>query len=281
MSLHLSTPLQATTEGDFGFSVKRLDNRILAQSGGALVALDDFKVRGRPFPPHPHAGFAAVTYVFDDSEGGLRSADSLGNDISVGPGGIVWTHAGSGVLHHEVPSDRDRQLHGVQLFVNLSPSSKLTSAQTLWLDAPAVPEWHSERQDRVRIVVGEYRGILSPLHPPEAFTLLDVQLRADLAFDIEAAQRGCIYIESGRVEVAADAETRVLSAGQAIMVRGAGRVHVAAQPAARLLFLRSIAIDAPLVLHGPFIMNTQAQVADAIARYTRGEMGCLTPLPSE
>ena len=57
---------------------------------------DEFRVTGRPFPPHPHAGFSAVTYVLEDSEGKLRSRDSLGNDLVTGPGGIVWTQAGSG-----------------------------------------------------------------------------------------------------------------------------------------------------------------------------------------
>jgi redox-sensitive bicupin YhaK (pirin superfamily) len=81
---------------------------------------DEFRVTGRPFPPHPHAGFSAVTYVLEDSEGKLRSRDSLGNDLVTGPGGIVWTQAGSGLIHEELPADSNRELHAVQVFVNLS-----------------------------------------------------------------------------------------------------------------------------------------------------------------
>jgi redox-sensitive bicupin YhaK (pirin superfamily) len=91
-----------------------------------LAVLDDFRVGGLPFSPHPHAGFAAVTYVLEDSPGGVRSRASSGIDLVVGPGGIVWTHAGSGVVHEEIPAVPGRELHGLRLFVNLSSKHKLT-----------------------------------------------------------------------------------------------------------------------------------------------------------
>jgi pirin-like protein len=74
-----------------------------------VLVFDDFRVRKLPFSPHPHAGFSAVTYVLEDSQRGLRSRTSLGNDIVVGPGGIVWTQAGRGVIHEEAPADADRE----------------------------------------------------------------------------------------------------------------------------------------------------------------------------
>jgi hypothetical protein len=67
--------------------------------------------------------------VFEDSPGDLRSRDSLGNDVVTGPGGIVWTQAGSGLLHEETPADPDRELHGLQVFVNLSSNNKLAAPQ--------------------------------------------------------------------------------------------------------------------------------------------------------
>ncbi|MDW4800158.1 pirin family protein, partial [Escherichia coli] len=84
---------------------------------------------------------------------------------------LVWTQAGSGVVHHEVPAD-DRELHGLQLFVNLSAKNKLVEPRMLRLQGGDVPEWHGEDGDRVRIVVGAYDGRLSPLVPVEPFTFL-------------------------------------------------------------------------------------------------------------
>lgn len=95
-----------------------------------IAVLDDFRVRGEPFPPLPHAGFSAVAYVFEDSQSGLRSRDSLGDDVVIGPAGIVWTQAGSGVIHHEIPAS-DGDLHVLQLFVNLSAKNKLIAPQML------------------------------------------------------------------------------------------------------------------------------------------------------
>ena len=101
------------------FSAQALDLAPLGDLKSSVLVCDDFRVSGRPFPLHPHAGFVAATYVFPDSAGRLRSRDSLGNDIVVGAGGLVWTHAGSGIVHHETPADTG-ELHGLQLFVNLT-----------------------------------------------------------------------------------------------------------------------------------------------------------------
>lgn len=99
MSIQFS-PVIAAQESGSGtpFSMKNIDLHKLGEHASPLVVLDDFRLRGRPFAPHPHAGFSAVTYVFEDSQAGLRGRTSLGNDLVIGPGGIVWTQAGSGVI---------------------------------------------------------------------------------------------------------------------------------------------------------------------------------------
>src|SRR5271166_989425 len=127
MPIHFSPLAAARNSGSGAFSVKAVDLDALCAKGSPIAVLDDFRVRGRPFAPHPHAGFSAVTYVFEDLKSGLRSRDSLGNDVIVGPGGIVWTETGSGVMHEEQPANPDGELHGLQIFVNLSAKNKLTS----------------------------------------------------------------------------------------------------------------------------------------------------------
>ena len=100
MSIEFSRVIAARAQGSgSNFSVKRIELHELGERASPVVVLDDFRVRDRPFPPHPHAGFSAVTHVFEDSQSGLRSRSSLGDDAVVGPGGIVWTQAGSGVIH--------------------------------------------------------------------------------------------------------------------------------------------------------------------------------------
>lgn len=281
MTIQLSTPIQSQPRGGPNFFVRSIDLHERGELISPIATLDDFRVIDRPFPPHPHAGFSAVTYVFEDSPGDLRSRDSLGNDIRVGPGGIVWTQAGRGIVHHEVPALQNCELHGVQFFVNLSAESKLIPPQVLSLDGKDVPQWHSERGDRVRIVVGSYRDIESPLVPAEPFMLLDAEVRHEIALDLQPQQYGLLSVQSGSARVVTDTGTTIVAQDQAVTVRGSGSFSVVAAQPVRLLLLVGMEIHDPVFVHGPFIMNDPKQIADAINRYQAGDMGHLTPLPRD
>ena len=105
MPIHISPVIAAKPRSLAGFSsFLHVDLDVPGVSASPVTVLDDFRMGGLRICPHPHAGFAAVTYVLEDSRGDLRSRASSGIDIVVGPGGIVWTHAGSGVVHEEVPA---------------------------------------------------------------------------------------------------------------------------------------------------------------------------------
>lgn len=278
MSVQFSPVVTAHEQGGGVFNVKAFNLDELGGRASPVAVLDDFRVRGRPFDPHPHAGFSAVTYVFEDSKGALRSRDSLGNDVVVGAGGIVWTQAGRGVIHHEVPAQNDRELHGLQLFVNLSAKNKLSPPQMLRLAANEVPEWRSEAGDRVRVVVGTFEGVASPLVPVEAFDLLDVALRSLIVFRLEGSRNAIVYVVNGNVLVRAGGPAETVAKGQAMAVAGEGGVTFEALQPAQIIILSGSEIREPVVARGPFIMNEVAQIDAAVARYQAGEMGRLAPL---
>lgn len=244
-----------------------------------VAVLDDFRVSGRPFGPHPHAGFSALTYVFEDLPARARSRDLLDNDITVEPGGIVWFQAGRGAMHHEIPADADSELRGAQIFVKLSAQNKLISPRTFWLDAPDVPEWRNNDADRVRVAVGAFHGVASPLVPAEPFELLDVELQHMITFDLPIAHQALVYVRTGRVRVSADGNEALLHGRQALALRGGGQATFEAVDIARLLILSGPEQREPVVIDGPFIMNDRAQVDAAAARYGAGAMGRLAPLP--
>lgn len=273
-----SATIPARSQRDGAFHLKSLDLGSLGQLASPLLVVDDFRVRGRPFPPHPHAGFSAVTYVFDDSPGGLRSRDSLGNDGTVGQGGMVWTQAGSGIIHHEIPAEPDRELHGLQVFVNASAARKLAAPRVLRLQSRQAPEWRSEAGDRVRVVVGSFEGLTSPLVPDEPFLFLDVELRRVVALEIRNGHNALVYaVEGGRVHAQANGHLQPLKAGEAVAFRGGGTpMRLETDESAHLVILAGAQIREPLVIQGPFMMNTQAQIDDAIRRYRSGDMGRLS-----
>ena len=261
------------------FSVQAIDLSAIDEWGSPVLVLDHFRVTGRPFPPHPHAGFSAVTYVFEDSPGGLRSRDSLGNDLVTGPGGIVWTEAGRGLLHEEVPAETGRELHAVQIFVNLSSKNKLVAPRLLRLESAEVPEWRNIAGDRVRAVVGSFYGARSPLFPSEPFSLFDAQVQNEISFILPEAHVSLIYVLSGKAQVRIeDHEQLVMEGEQAVAVRGSGRVSLHAIRPAHLLILQGAEIREPLLEYGGFIMSEQWQVEAAATRYRNGEMGHLEPI---
>ncbi len=280
MSIQVSPVIRARSLRDAGaFSVQSLEVGQLGERASPVVVLDDFRVSGRPFGPHPHAGFSAVTYVFEDSQGGLRSRDSLGNDVVTGPGGIVWTQAGRGVIHEEVPAEASGELHGLQVFVNLSARNKLAAPQMLRLDKGEVPEWRNGAGDRVRVAVGSFEGVSSSLAPVEPFTFLDVTLRREISFEVPPAHNAIVYTIGGDAFVRADGREQKVTVGHAVaLYGGSARVAFAASRPAHIIVLSGPSIQEPVVVQGSFIMNERSQIEAAVARFRTGQMGHLAPL---
>lgn len=280
MSFQITTPIPGQAHAHGHFTANSFNLHAHGATASPFIMLDDFRVRGRPFPPHPHAGFSAVTCVFEDSGSGLRVRDSLGNDVQVQPGGLVWTQAGRGVMHQEMASDPRHELHGAQIFVNLSTQQKLLPAQTLWLDAPAVPQWTSVGGDRVRVLSGTFGQLTSALKPAEEITLLDVSLRDGLELPCGPGCYALIYLVSGQVRVSSSGIE--LASGQAAAVQGEGSISLhALTPAAHVLFMAGSSLRETLVINGPFIMNNRQQISQAIARFESGDFGALAPFPNQ
>jgi hypothetical protein len=178
-----------------------------------------------------------------------------------------------------VPAD-DRELHGLQLFVNLSAQHKLVEPRMLRLQDSDVPEWFDDDTgDRVRVVVGSFQGRLSPLVPAEPFTFLDVRLRRELPFDLPSSHNALIYLVGGAIRLRSGDREQKMAGGHAIaLYGGGGRVAIEALVPSHLIIMAGPDINDPIVVDGPFIMNEQAQIEAAVERYRSGKMGRLTPI---
>jgi redox-sensitive bicupin YhaK (pirin superfamily) len=280
MPLHISPVVGAQPRRIPGFNkLLFIDLAALGVHGSPLAVLDDFRVSELPFSAHPHAGFSAVTYVFEDSLGAVRSRTSTGADLVIGPGGIVWTQAGSGVIHEEVPARRGVELHGLQLFVNTTSKHKLSEPQVFALEGAEIPVW-KRQSDTARVVAGTYEGVSSPLALDEPFTMLDVSLHDQIPYVLREGQNTIIYIIDGSLQIRIEAERRSVHGGQAVALSAQGEaILLEANEPSHLLVLTGAAIDEPIVEEGPFIMNSRAQIEAAIARYRSGEMGAMSPAP--
>jgi redox-sensitive bicupin YhaK (pirin superfamily) len=282
MNLVLSSVVNAEPASHGGhFAARRLDLMGLGRFAPPVMGFDHYRMNGPTFAPHPHAGFSAVSYVFEDSSGGLRNRDSLGHDLVIEPGAIVWTQAGSGVVHDEFPGQIGREVHGVQLFINLSRQNKGLPPRMLQLDAADVPVVADVDGNRTRVLTGSFSGTKSPLEPAEPFDFLDVQFSRKWSMQVPSNRNFLIYVLSGTVAVRASEQVGELRPFQAVAGQcvNSDFVHVTSTGPAQILVLSGTDPHEPVAVYGPFIMNDEAQLSAAFERYRKGEMGRLIQLP--
>lgn len=277
MTVHLS-PVFRATESTLGgnFSVHRPDSDLLAEHAAPIMGFDDYRMGGPTFPPHPHAGFSVVTYVYEDSPGAVRNRDSLGHDMRVRPGGLLWTQAGSGLIHDEVPAEPDRPVHGLQLFVNLGSANKHRSPEVFHVEPEDVPVVTDAAGNRIRVLTGTL-DTTAALRLAEAFDFYDATLRAPWRLPVLAGRNLMVYVLSGVVKVGSGDRSRVLQAHEALAAHGTADDVIDFEPQgdARMLLLSGTDPSEPVAAHGPFIMNTKDELLDAYERYRKGHMGRL------
>lgn len=158
-----------------------------------FIGVDHAWMSAPTFPPHPHAGFSAVSYVFLDSEAGINNRDNIGTRNLILPGGLHWTTAGRGIVHEEVPAESGKTVHSLQIFVNLTRERQGIAPFALTLEPQDVPVVQVGGA-RVRVPVGSFANARSPLTPPTEVTMLDISLEegAELAVPVMAGH--CAFV---------------------------------------------------------------------------------------
>jgi redox-sensitive bicupin YhaK (pirin superfamily) len=239
---------------------------------GSLLSVDHFHMSQPTFPPHPHAGFSAVTYMLEDSNGGFTNRDSRGDLSRIGPGALHWTLAGAGVIHEEIPERPGTDCHGLQIFVKLPRAFEEMSPATFHLEPTDIPEV-AALGARVRVLVGQHAGTSSPIRLPAPVTLLDVHLEpgAQVALQLPAGEDAVALILAGDGIVAGRGMRR-----NSALALPAGTVSVAAGASAlQLIVAHSPPILDPLYWAGPFCMTDPSRLESAEQRYRSGAMGSL------
>jgi len=143
-----------------------------------FINVDHAWMSAPTFPPHPHAGFSAISYVFLDSETGIDNRDSIGTHNLIRPGGLHWITAGSGIVHKEDPAETGRTVHSLQIFVGLARNQQQVAPFPLSLEPQDVPVAELPGA-KVRVPLGRFGAVQSPLSPPTDVTMLDISLNGD------------------------------------------------------------------------------------------------------
>lgn len=223
---------------------------------------------------HPHKGFETVTIVYD---GEVSHRDSTGGGGTIGTGEVQWMTAGSGVLHEEFHSPGYAKTGGpfrmVQLWVNLPAKDKLTPARYQAITRDMIGEV-ALYGARVRVIAGEFEGTKGPASTFTPINLWDVRLAADARITLPLPQghTSMIAVLSGHVTIDGRG---VREAEIARLSRSGNGVAITADGDAMLLVMTGEPIDEPVFGHGPFVMNSEAEIREAIADFNAGKFGAL------
>jgi len=234
-----------------------------------------FEPAGKPrgVGTHPHRGFETVTIVYD---GEVSHRDSTGRGGTIGPGDVQWMTAASGILHEEFHSPgftaKGGDFRVVQLWVNLPAKHKMTAPGYQAItnaDIPAV----TVPGGTVRVIAGEFQGTKGPARSFTPVNLWDVKLAkgAALKLDLPAGHNAALAILSGQVVVNLEQPAHE---AQIILFDPAGsEVEIVAQDDAMLLVLSGEPIHEPIAGYGPFVMNSEAEIRQAITDFNSGRFG--------
>jgi len=229
-------------------------------------------------PEHPHRGFETVTYLLD---GEFEHEDSAGNRGTLAPGDIQWMTAGRGVIHSEMPSARVREeggrVHGFQLWVNLPARDKMTEPRYQDVSAAQLPIASTpDGKATVKVIAGEALGVAARVETRTPIVYFDVLLQpgGNVVLPLPATFNAAVYVFAGVARVSDERDVEegtfvLLGDGDTVVLACAADV----KSPARMLVLGGEPLNEPVARYGPFVMNTEAEIHQAIADYQSGHFG--------
>lgn len=216
------------------------------------------------FPAHPHRGFNTLTYIID---GEMEHTDSMGNTGNLGPGSAQWMKAASGVIHSEMPKQKDGLLRGFQLWINLPAANKMDAPEYQEYPAEAFPVVEKPGY-RVKVIAGSLDKAASPIVDDiTQVVFLDVLVEPDKPFHYALPEENASFLYvfegNGQINGKTVAQHTLVTLGDATI----SPVFTAGMQGARFLLISGRPIHEPIVQHGPFVMNTRAEIDQAMHDY--------------
>lgn len=224
------------------------------------------------FPEHPHRGFETVTYML---HGRMRHRDSAGNEGLITDGGVQWMTAGRGLVHSELPEQEEGRMEGFQLWLNLPARDKLRDPWYRDIPAADIPCFVTSEGAAVQVIAGSSHGVAGAVQRAGTQPLyLDLNLPAGTVFEqpLPAAHNAFVYVYRG----AAAIEGKDVPAGRMAILANAEQadgVRIETSSGARLLLLAGQPLGEPIAQYGPFVMNTQAEIFQAVEDFRAGRFG--------
>jgi redox-sensitive bicupin YhaK (pirin superfamily) len=226
---------------------------------------------GLPFGPHPHRGFQTVTFVL---EGDISHKDSAGHECVIDAGGVQWMNAGRGLVHEELSSAQFEQRGGpmeiLQLWINLPSRLKMSEPSFLGLQKNQIPVLEKDLV-QIQVIAGELEGAQGPFKPSTDISIFTIFLKAHgkAEFKVPSQRNILFYVVRGAIRV------NDLEVANTILVEFESRgdtLSIEALSDSFILLGHAEPYGEPVVFGGPFVMNTEAEIHQAIADYRSGKL---------
>lgn len=273
-SVHSIIPAHPTSDGD-GVKIQRVTGFNDARFSPFLM-IDELKSDNRSdyiggFPPHPHRGIETLTYMLN---GHFQHRDHMGNVGELRSGGAQWMAAGKGVIHSEMPIMKDGELHGFQIWINQPARDKMADARYHDFQPETITEYTPEPDSLLRVIAGQIQANGQTLQGPLLTTGVPLVVadwrtaennRLDLLLNTD--HQIMVYVYRGEVEI----NGQTIHQGHLAHIDADHKLVINSLSDAGALILSGEPIHEPVVHYGPFVMNSEQEIAQAIEDYNSGK----------
>ena len=238
-----------------------------------FLMLDEFGSENKDdyiagFPPHPHRGIETVTYML---EGEFEHEDSTGAKGRMSSGDVQWMKTGGGIIHSEMPAMSEGKLHGFQLWINMPAKLKMNKPEYIYIDAKQM-KVHKDEEKKIKIIAGKFGNIEGPVKGHNVKPIyFDVELKKNKKFNfiLPSSHNSFIYLINGEIKIGDKTHDKVSGATLIILANGE-KLNIKGNTNSKFLLISGEPIGEPIARGGPFVMNTKAEILQAVEDYQNG-----------
>ena len=238
-----------------------------------FLMLDEFGSENKDdyvggFPAHPHRGIETVTYML---HGEFEHEDSTGSKGKMKAGDVQWMKTGSGIIHSEMPAMTEGRLHGFQLWINMPAKYKMNKPEYIYIDSKKM-SIHKDEDKQVKVIAGKFEKAEGPVKKHNVEPIyFDVELNENkyFKFKLPKTHNSFIYLIEGEIQIG-DKEHKQTKDSTLILLDKGHELEVLATSKAKFLLISGKPIGEQIARGGPFVMNTKAEIQQAIEDYHSG-----------
>ena len=238
-----------------------------------FLMLDEFGSENKDdyiggFPPHPHRGIETVTYML---QGEFEHEDSTGAKGKMSSGDVQWMKTGSGIIHSEMPAMSKGRLHGFQLWVNMPAKLKMSKPDYTYIKSEKM-QIHKDKDKQIKVIAGKFKnveGAVKEHNVEPVYFDIELEKNKNFNFELPSSHNSFIYLIDGEIRIGEKNHDKVKDSTLILLTKGE-KLNVSSLTRAKFLLISGKPIGEQIARGGPFVMNTKAEVLQAVQDYHNG-----------